>query len=106
MICQRAKGRTTNAGLYQPLPIPSRPWESITIDFVMWLPWTQKGHDSVFFVVARFSKITHFLPCKSTYDASHIAYLFFKEVIRIHKLPLKIVSDKDVKFVGHFWRTL
>ena len=50
--------------------------------------------------------MAHFLPCKSTYDASHIVDLFFKEVVRIYWLPLNIVSDKDVKFVGHFWRTL
>ena len=88
MICQRAKGRTKNAGLYQPFPIPSRPWEIIMLDFVMGLPHTQKRHDSVFFVVDRLKKMAHFLPYKLTYDASHIIDLFFKEVIRIHRLPL------------------
>ena len=106
MICQRAKGRTTNVWLYQPFPIPSRPWERIMMAFVMGLPQTQKEHDSVFVVVDRFSKMAYFLPCKSTNDASHDVDLFFKEVIRIHELPLNIVLDRDVKFVGHFWRTL
>ena len=64
MICKRTKERATNIGLYQPLPIPSRPWESIAMDFVMGLPRTQRGHDSVFFVEDIFSKMAHLLPCK------------------------------------------
>ena len=71
------KGKSTNVGLYQPLPIPSRPWESINMDFLMELPKTQKGYDSVFVVVDIFSKIAHFLPWKSTKDVSYIAYHFF-----------------------------
>lgn len=57
-------------------------------------------------MVDRFNKLTHFFPCKTTYDASYVAYLIFKEIVWIHGLTLTIVSDRDVKFVGHFWRTL
>ena len=92
--------------MYTPISVPKKPQSDINMDFVLGLPKIVKGYDSIFVVVDRFSKMAHFIPCKKTLDAKHVAKIFFKKVVKIHGLPRSINSNRDSKFVGYFWKTL
>ncbi|GJT56335.1 RNA-directed DNA polymerase [Tanacetum coccineum] len=76
--CHIAKTQSSNAGLYTPLSVPVAPWEDMA----------------------------HFVPCSKMFDASQVARSYFAEIVKLYGVPKTLTSDRDVKFVIHFWRTL
>ena len=92
-ICQKAKSHF-HQGLYTPLPVPSLPWNDLSMDFIVALPRTLRGKDAIMVVVDRFSKMAHFIPCHKTDDATYIAESYFKDILRLHGVPKSIVSDR------------
>lgn len=104
--CKQTKSTVLPHSFYTPLPIPYEPWVDISIDFVLGLPWSEKGRDFVFVAIDRFSKMTHFIHCHKTNDATNLVYLFFKEIMHLHGVPRTIVLDCDIKFFNYFWKIL
>ena len=104
--CQLAKHRKQNTSLYTPLPVLDCSWQDVRMDFVLGLPRTFRKHDSILVIVDHFSKMAHFLPCSKTSNVSKIAKLYFDEIVKLYGLPKTIVSDRDVRFMNYFWKTL
>jgi len=78
--------------------------EHITMDFMIGMPRTIRQHDGVWVIVDKLTKAAHFLPIKATFTSKQLANLYIKEIVRLHGVPLSIVSDRDTKFVSRFWQ--
>ena len=82
-------------GLLQPLEVPEWKWEHITMDFVTGLPRTQKSHDVIWVIVDRLTKSAHFLAMNIKDSLPMLAKLYIEEIVRLHGVPVSIVSDRD-----------
>ena len=76
------------------------------MDFVVGLPKTMGKYDSIWVIVDRLTKSAHFIPVKVTYNAEKLAKLYISEIVRLHGVPLSIISDRGTQFTSKFWRTL
>jgi hypothetical protein len=101
--CSRVKiEHQKPAGLLKPLAIPVWKWEDISMDFVVGLPRTPKGNDSVWVIVDRLTKVAHFVPVKTPYATEKLAELYVEHILRLHGAPRSIVSDRGPQFISKF----
>ena len=98
--------RLKAGGLLQPLEIPNGKWESISTDFIVGLPTTSRGHDAIWVVVDRLTKMCQFVPTKTTIKTPELARLFVDNIYRLYGLPASILSDHNRNFDSRFWRAV
>ncbi len=107
LTCQMNKPSTQlPLGLLQPLPIPDRPWQVVTMDLITALPRTKAGHDAIVVFVDKLTKWATYVATSTSVDAPSLARLFFDHVVRLHGIPSAIVSDRDPRFTSIFWQAL
>ena len=101
--CGRVKADHMHTlGYLQPLPNPVWKCEDISMDFIVGLPRTSRGYDSIWVIMDRLTKSAHFLPVDTRYTAKKYAQIYFDRIVTLHRVPLTIISDRGLVFVSHF----
>jgi transposase InsO family protein len=95
-----------STSLLQPHDVPMSKWEVVSMDFVVELPLTLHRHNAILLIVDKLTKIAHFFPVRDTYDVTDVAHVFISELICLHGLPKKIISDRDSQFTSRIWTSL
>jgi hypothetical protein len=105
--CRRVKAaHMKTAGPLKYLPIPTWKWEDISMDFIVGLPKTVKGFDSIWVTIDRLTKIAQFLLVKVKYTVATYAEFYIARILSLHGVPKTIVSDRGPQFVSKFWEEL
>ncbi|KAL4579703.1 hypothetical protein LXL04_015862 [Taraxacum kok-saghyz] len=94
------------SGLLQQPSIPEWKWEDISMDFITKLPKTPGGYETIWVVVDRLTKSAHFLPIRETDKMEKLTRTYLKEIVRLHGVPISIISDRDSRFTSRFWESL
>jgi len=105
-LCQQAKGSNQmTMGKLHPLPIPKKPWDSIGMDFIGPFPEVN-GYNYLWVVICRMTSMVHLILVHTTMTAKELSWKYLREVVRLHRLPSSIVSDRDSKFTSQWWKEL
>ena len=104
--CQRVKAEHQRPiGPLQSLEIAEWKWEHVMMDFVTHLPRTSQGYDVMWVIVDRLTKSAHFLTVWMTFTLGEFCNLYMQEIVRLHGVPMSIVSDRDPRFTTHFGKS-
>jgi transposase InsO family protein len=88
--------------MLHPIPIPSQPFEVVTMDFIPELPESE-GFDNILVIVDKLTKYALFIPTSTNINEVDTAKLFFDHVISRYGIPLQVISDRDTRWKGDFW---
>jgi hypothetical protein len=88
------------------LSIPEWKWENIFRDFILGLPRTSHGYNSIWVIVDRLTKLAHFIPVSTAYRVRQYAKLYTSHIVHCHGIPKTIISDGESIFVARFWEQL
>ena len=106
LTCQQVKAEHQKpVELLQPLEVAQWKWGNITMDFVAHLPQTQRRHDAVWVIVDHLRKSALFLAIRMTFTLEEFYRLYIREIVPLHGVPVSIVSDRDPRFMAHFWKS-
>ncbi|KAH0773846.1 hypothetical protein KY290_010983 [Solanum tuberosum] len=104
--CQQVKVEHQKlVGLVQGIAIPLWKWEAINMDFITGLPRSRRKLESIWVIVDRLTKFAHFLPVRATFTAKDYAGLYIREIVRLHGVPVSIISDRGAQFTANFWKS-
>ncbi|GKA62752.1 putative reverse transcriptase domain-containing protein [Tanacetum coccineum] len=107
LTCSRVKAECQKpSGLLVQPEIPMWKWERITMDFITKLPKTSNGHDTIWVIVDRLTKSSHFIPTQEKDSKETLTRLYIKEIVSQHGVPISIISDHDSHFTFRFWKSL
>jgi hypothetical protein len=105
--CRKVKADYMNlGGLLQPLSIPVPKWDDISMDFIVGFPLVAYKIDSIWVIVDRLTKSTHFIPINTNYNIQRYAEIYIAHVLCLHGVLKMIISDRGSQFVAHFWEQL
>ena len=106
LTCQQVKAEHQKpTELLQPLEVVEWKWDHVMMDFVTHFPRTLQGHDTVWVIVDRLMKSAHFLAVRMTFTLERFCRLYIREIVRLHGVPVAIVSNRDLRFTTHFWKS-
>ena len=106
-MCQIVKAEHQKpAGELRPLEIPEWKWDCVTMDIVTGLPRSQEGHDVIWVIIDRLTKTAHFIAIRTDYKVPKFYKLYIDRIIKLYRIPVSIVSDRDARFISKFGKGL
>ena len=91
----KSKGRASEASRFTiAYEIPEWKWEEVGMDFIVGLPHTQRGYDSIWVIIDHLTKVAHFIPVKTTYSSAKLAELYMEKIVCLQGVSKKIILDR------------